>query len=216
MSPARKPFLFIALTLVALLASACSALNATPTPSLQELQLTAQAAAAATLTAQAPKETPVPPTPIPPTPIPVIITEAPVLPPPVIIAPPSTGSGQVPTQAPIAQPIADTSGEPNCDGYIKDITEGPRAPVSVVNKKGSTIIFSYYLEPNDLDQCGSGSVNIESDEEGAWLNLPVGCYWLYAWVTTDKRDQSFSGYGCNPAGGTNWLVFPDRMEEALN
>jgi hypothetical protein len=171
------------------------------------LQLTAQAAAAATLTAQAPKETPIPPTPIPPTPIPVIVTAAPV-----VVVPPTQAVIVPPNQA----VAAEADGEPNCDGYIKDITEGPRAPVTIVNEQGSTIIFSYYLEPNDLEQCGSGSVNIESDEEGASLNLPVGCYWLYAWVTTDKLDRSFSGKGCNPVGGTNWLVFPDRMEEKPN
>lgn len=205
--------LFIVLMLGVLLSSACSALNASPTPSLQELQMTAQAAAAATLTAQAPTATPVTPspTPLPPTPIPVIVTEVIPTQPPVVAQP-------QPIQPAVIVPSAATEEkkEQDCgNSYISAGTEGPRAPVSIINKKGASITLSYYLEPSPYGQCGSGSLNFSG--EAKTLNLPVGCYFLYAWVTHEGKDQSFSGYSCVPKeGSATWLIFPDRMEELKN
>jgi hypothetical protein len=216
MSHARKLLPLFALVIVSLLASACSSLTASPTPSLQEMQLTAQAAAAMTLTAQAPSPTPVTPSP---TPIPTIMTIEPV-----VIAPPSQAAPPqvivppvIPTQpVMIVQPAAtDAKKKQDCSkSYISAGTEGARAPVEVVNKKGASITLSYYLELNAFGQCGSGSLSLDGDSKS--LNLPVGCYYLYAWVTYDGKDQSFKGYSCLPKKGVTWLLFPDRMEEAPN
>jgi hypothetical protein len=85
--------------------------------------------------------------------------------------------------------------------------------VYIVNKKDASVTLSYYLELNAHGQCGSGSVSLGADKT---LNLPVGCYWLYAWVTYNGKDESFQGYSCVPKQGVTWLVFPDRMEEAPN
>lgn len=214
MSHARKLLPLFVLVILSLLASACSALNASPTPSLQELQMTAQAAAAATLTAQAPKETPVTPspTPLPPTPIPVIVTLEPVVEviptqPPVVIQPQPVVAAQ--------SAATEEKKELDCTGYISAGTEGPRVPVSIINKKGASITLSYYLEPTPHGQCGSGSTTLSGDAKT--LNLPVGCYFLYAWVTYNGKDESFQGYSClSKKSNISWAIFPDRMEEVKN
>ncbi len=198
-------WLISALT-VSLLVAGCSAVKSAPTPSLQELQLTAQASAAQTLTAQAPSPTTIPPTPIPPTPtLEPIIVAAPTS----VVAPQELPSVEQPV---VIVPAATEAGtkELDCSGAINAGTEGGRAPVQIINKKGASILFSYYLEPNAFGQCGSGSVNIEDESES--LNLPQGCYFLYAWVTHKGREQSFQGYGCNPPKGATWVIYPDRME----
>lgn len=209
-SKKTMPLLAAALVIVALIASGCASLSAEPTPSLQELQSAAMTAAAQTLTAQAPKETPIPPTAIPPTPtlpptFEPVVQE--VVPQQVIVQP----------QQPQILPAATEEGtkEQDCSkAVIGAGTEGPRAPVSVVNKKGASITLSYYLEPSAFGQCGSGSLSINGDNKT--LNLPVGCYWLYAWVTYDGKDQSFQGYGCNPKSGAVWTVYPDRVDAVEN
>jgi hypothetical protein len=211
MSYARKSIPLFILVIVSLLASACSSLKASPTPSLQEMQLTAQAAAAMTLTAQAPSPTPVPPSPTP-SPIPMIPTVEPV-----VVEPQQIVVPEVPSQpVTIVQPAsADAKKVQDCSkSYISAGTEGARAPVEVVNRKGASITLSYYLELNAFGQCGSGSLSLDGDSKS--LNLPVGCYYLYAWVTYDGKDQSFNGYSCLPKKGITWLLFPDRMEEAPN
>lgn len=209
---ARKLSPLFVLVILSLLASACSALNASPTPSLQELQLTAQAAAAATLTAQAPTATPVTPSPSP-TPIPTLVSVAPLA----EIVPTQPVVVVQPQPALVAQSAAtEEKQEQDCGkSYISAGTEGPRAPVHIINKKGASITLSYYLELNAHGQCGSGSLNLV--EEDKLLNLPAGCYWLYAWVTYDGRDESFQGYSClSQKEDTAWLVFPDRFEEVKN
>jgi len=213
MSHARKS-LFIVLVIVSLLSSACSSFNETPTPSLQELQMTAQAAAAATLTAQAPTATPVTPSPSP-TPIPVIVAVEPVMEviptqPPVVVQP-------QPIQPVVVPPAAtEEKKEQDCgNSYINAGTEGPRAPVSIINKKGAFITLSYYLEPSPFGQCGSGSTTLSGDSKT--LNLPLGCYYLYAWVNHEGKDQSFQGYSClSKKSNITWLIFPDRLEEVKN
>ena len=126
----------------------------------------------------------------------------------------------MPTQPPVVEPRLPVSAteekkEQDCGkSYISAGTEGPRAPVHVINKKGASITLSYYLELNAHGQCGSGSLNLV--EEDKLLNLPAGCYWLYAWVTYNGRDQSFQGYSCVPKKGVAWLVFHDRFEEIEN
>lgn len=204
----KTPRLTVLAIAIALLATACGALSSEPTPSLQELQLTAQASTAQTLTAQAPAPTPIPPTPIPPTPIPTLVEE--IVAAPLEIVPEALAPQADP--AAVVQPAETESGvmEPDCSGAITSRTEGARAPVHIVNKKGSSILLSYYLEPNAFGQCGSGSIDLF--EDSALLNLPQGCYFLYAWVTHQGKDQSFQGYGCNPPEGATWVVFPDRME----
>lgn len=207
---ARRSLSLFVLVIVSLLASACSSFNETPTPSLQELQLTAQAAAAMTMTAQAPTATPVTPSP---TPIPTIVTLEPI-----VVEPPAQAVVSAPPTQPaiIVQPEpTDEKKEQDCGkSFISAGTEGPRAPVSIINKKGASILLSYYLEPSPSGQCGSGSVSLSGDSKS--LNLPVGCYFLYAWVTYGGQDQSFQGYSCLPKKGITWLIFPDRMEELQN
>ncbi|MBM4427695.1 MAG: hypothetical protein FJ031_10695 [Chloroflexi bacterium] len=220
------PRIAAVLVIVALIASGCSALSASPTPSLQELQMTAQAVAAQTLAAQQiPTQPPPSPTIIPPTPLPVITAS----PEPVVeVAPPVQEVPQVvlpqvivpevPTQPVVIVQSSPTeeSTELDCTGTLTPLTEGPRAPVQVVNKRGSAIILSYYLEPSPYGQCGSNSVQLDTQTEVQSLNLPLGCYWLYAWVTHSGKDESFQGHGCNTREGVTWNIYPDRIESVEN
>jgi hypothetical protein len=222
-SKKAMPLIAAVLVIAALIASGCNALSASPTPSLQELQMTAQSVAAQTLAAQQiPTQPPPSPTIIPPTPLPIITAS----PEPVIESAPSVQEApqvvlpvpEIPTQpVTVIQPAAtEESAGPDCTGTITSLTKGPRAPVQVVNKKGSEIILSYYLEPSPYGQCGSNSVQLDSQTEVQSLNLPLGCYWLYAWVTHNGKDQSFQGRGCNTSDGAIWNIFPDHIKSVEN
>ena len=211
------PLMTAVLIVVSLIAPGCSALSGSPTPSLQDLQMTAQAVAAQTLAAQQiPTQEPPSPTPVSPTPLPVITAS----PEPIVeVAPPVQEEPQVIVPEVPAQPVVvvqeppiEAGSGPDCTGTITTLTEGPRAPVQVVNKRGSSIILSYYLEHSPFGQCGSNSVQVDFETEVQSLNLPLGCYWLYAWVTHNGKDESFQGHGCNTREGATWNIYPNRIE----
>ena len=184
--------------------------------------MTAQAVAAQTLAAQQlPTQAPPSPTPVPPTPLPVLTAS----PEPIVevippvqeesqAAPPQEIVTEVPTQPVVMvhEPPIETGTGPDCTGAITSLTEGPRALVQVVNKRGSSIILSYYLEPSPFGQCGSNSVQVDVETEVQSLNLPLGCYWLYAWVSDNGKDESFQGRGCNTREGATWNIYPNRIE----
>jgi hypothetical protein len=186
-----KKILPILLALTVLL-SACAP-QGTPTMAPADVQSTAVSAAwtIVALTQLAiPTATPLPPTETPsPTPLPTFtaipLLELPTLPP------------VLPTSTTVA------SGETNCLGPIDFGLAGKVCRVRIENETGGTLspISLNLWTPNAFGQCGAMSLNVGVGGKEI-VEMPVGYWFGYAWVTL-KNGQSTSsgnfvlGQGCD-------------------
>lgn len=200
---------FLPLIVLSLVLSACSLVQAEPTPSLEEIQATAQAIAMTSVAqtemakpTEPPTATPVPPTEEPPTEVP---TEAVVVPMEV-----------APTEAPVivVQPTeAATSGDGECDPFLTAGDKGQRTWVEIQNKTEGPLTLSIYLYPTKLNACGSTSVNLARNGSTT-MELIEGCYFLYGWSEGIKQSQMSGEFCFNVKDGNRkWVVFNETIEQ---
>lgn len=182
MESKRKMKKLIAISmLMAVLLSACGA--QTPTTPTPDVLATANAAAA-TMIAQTqaaiPTATLIPPTdtalPSP--------TLAPTLPPP--------PTSSVPTLAPTTAPNA--NGDP-CNAPLAPSPDGKMTTIKIDNQSSGPANVSLYLSKTPFGECGYRSFSL-SKNGSTIVEMPQGCYSVYAWVNNPKKPSTASGGGC--------------------
>ncbi|MEJ5239768.1 MAG: hypothetical protein WHS87_01045 [Anaerolineales bacterium] len=182
-----KKLLFPVLIAVLLLAS-CGP-QATPTVNPVEIQATAVSMAltmAAQTLAAMPTNTPLPTN----TPVPTP-TETPT---------PAIPTAVLPTNTP------QTSGGDPCSKILSN-PPGPKTTVIVRNQtKGSVNPWSLYLYRSNVGECGFISVSPLGIGDSLTLNIPLGCYYAYAYITTKKEKTSAAGDFCITTEG-QWEIF---------
>lgn len=181
-----KILLSLAPALALLATAACAPAKPTEDPAAIQASAVAAANTMVALTqAAVPTETPIPPTP-PPSPTP--------LPSPTLLALPTLPL-TLPTQAvPTAVPpggAADT-----CQAPMAPKPSGPLASVRIQNTTNGSIILSLYLQKTSFGECGYRGFNLAPKGSLVVNDLPQGCYFAGAFVTTAKAQTKAFGNGC--------------------
>lgn len=190
--------IFFLVAILAFLLSACGA-KATPTIDPAQLQASAVAAAntmvaltqAAVPTTPAPTDTPMPsPTPLP------SPTSAPL---PTLAGFPTAVNPTVsaPTYAtPTNSGSTSNTGDP-CNAPLPPNPDGPKIKtVLIVNNSGAQTNGSIYLSKTSFGQCGYRGYSLGKSSSQSYTDLPLGCYWLYAWINDPKKPTTVSGGAC--------------------
>jgi hypothetical protein len=203
---------------MAIVLSACT-FNAEPTPSLADIQATAEASALTAIAqtqmampTEPPTQTPLPPTEAP-TEIPAeALAEDLQVVVPQEVAPAVETSPAAPVVV-VQQTEAPSSGDGQCDAYLTAGDKGARTSVRIENKSGGPMTLSIYLYPTALNACGSTSVSLARNGETT-MDLIEGCYFLYSWVNGLKPSQSSAEYCFRVKDGPRkWVVFPEVIEQ---
>ncbi len=174
--------------IVAFLLTSCGP-QATPTVNPAEIQATvvsmALTMAAQTLAAM-PTDTPVPTN----TPVPTP-TETPT---------PAIPTAVLPTNTPQA-----SGGDP-CNKILSH-PPGPKTTVIVRNQANGTVdSWSLYLYRSNVGECGFIPVSPISKGGSLTLNIPLGCYYAFAYITTKQQKGSGAGDFCITSQG-QWEIF---------
>lgn len=175
-----KKLIAISMLMVVLL-SACGA--QTPTTPTPDVLATANAAAATMIAltqAAIPTATPIPPT-LTPLPSPTL---APTLPPP--------PTSSVPTLAPTTAP--NTNGDP-CNAPLAPSPDGKMTTIKIDNQSGAAANVSLYLAKTPFGECGYRSYSLGKNDSVV-VEMPQGCYSVYAWINNPKKPSTASGGGC--------------------
>jgi hypothetical protein len=185
---------FLLLAAAAVFLSSCSlGGESQPSVSLEDIQATAQSSA---LTAVA--QTQIVPTEIPPTNTPEPTPE------PVVVEKTETGEVLVVDQPEELQPVivveeaapesSSASSGGKCSRLTSD-TKGRKVFIRVENVTYAPVTFSATLYETSLGSCGSTSVNLEKMSETV-IEVPEGCYFLYAWINDPKKPVTKSFEVC--------------------
>lgn len=186
-----------------LAAAACA--PAAPTPDPAQIQASAVAAAntmVALTQAAIPTATPIPPTPLPsPSPLPS----------PTLIALPTLGIGAAPTLG-----AAPTSSTDECNAPMAPKAEGPVASVRISNDTDGEVVLSLYLHKTTFGECGYRGFNLSAHGSTTVGDLPRGCYFGGAFVTTPKKQTKSFGSGCINGDRGTVSVGPEVISIASN
>jgi len=197
----KKLLLVFAAALV-LAGTACA--PATPTVDPAEIQASA-VAAASTMVAMTQQAIPTP-TQVPPTPLP----SPTALPSPTLVALP-TLSFAAATAAPAPTTSADA-----CNAPMAAHTEGPLASVRIANNTSGDVVLSLYLHKTTFGECGYRGFNISPHGSITVPNLPQGCYFAGAFVTTPKQQTKSFGNGCVNGERGTVTIGPEVISIASN
>lgn len=185
--PIRKTT-FLSFLIFVLLVVSCAP-QTTPTANPAEIQATAVSMAltmAAQTLAAMPTNTPLPTN----TPVPTP-TETPT---------PAIPTAIIPTNTP------QTSGGDPCNKILSN-PPGPKTTAIVRNQtKGSVNPWSLYLYRSNVGECGFIPVSPLGIGGTLTLNIPLGCYYAYAYITTKKEKSSAAGDFCITTEG-QWEIF---------
>ncbi|WKZ38325.1 MAG: hypothetical protein QY332_10325 [Anaerolineales bacterium] len=176
---------FFLLAAAAIFLSSCSlGGESQPSISLEDIQATAQSSA---LTAVA--QTQIVPTEIPPTNTPEPTPE------PVVVVETVIEKESVVDQSAELQPVivveetasvsSSASSGGKCSRLTSD-TKGRKVFIRIENVTHAPVTFSSTLYETPLGSCGSTSVNLEKRSETV-IEVPEGCYFLYAWINDPKK-----------------------------
>jgi hypothetical protein len=171
--------IFPIVVLLAIVLTACGP-QGTPTPSPEEVQGTAEAAAwtMVAMTQEAiPTNTPVPPTETPsPTPLPTFTA-----------LPEPTLELIIPT----ATQVAASGGSDNCLKPLNMGEAGPTSPVRIENTTGGNIRVSLNLQNNPFGQCGALYYEYAKNAKSV-VNLPRGDWWAWIWINVGGKESTAS------------------------
>jgi len=181
----KKYQFYIISIVLAIVISACSGAEATPTVDPLNIQSTAVAAAftiVAETQAAIPTVTPIPPTETPTSP--PIPTETPLL---------------LPTleASPTAISTSSSSGGDPCANRVLGSPKGKPTKIRITNETKVPITVSIYLnETASAGECGWRTYNIGRNNDVTISDSVQGCYNLWAWSDDPKGKFNSRGYGC--------------------
>jgi hypothetical protein len=190
--------IFPVVVLLAIVLTACGP-QGTPTPSPEEVQGTAEAAAwtMVAMTQEAiPTNTPVPPTETPsPTPLPTFTA----LPEPTLE---------------IALPTATSQPQGNCEGPLNVAQAGPQSNIRIENETGGTVTLSLWLSGNAFGQCGFLTYNLAKNQK-LTVSIPKGNYYAFALIDLGNNKSSTASGSVNNRVGDNHLFVVKVRTEAI-
>jgi hypothetical protein len=94
--------------------------------------------------------------------------------------------------------------------------EGPVASVRIANETDGEVVLSLYLHKTTFGECGYRGFNISAHGSTTVSDLPQGCYFAGAFVTTPKKQTKSFGSGCINSDRGSVSVGPEVISIASN